>query len=131
MLYSHCVYKGFLINHLNFVKFGDHKIRKIHVYFLQVSCMCYYVILFSSRIAQKPAIIIVVVVVNGILYGIPITTCISQNFITLKNNKLQHCFYFDNLLIYKHLYPLENSYHLTCLSLKGLRLNIFLRSTIL
>lgn len=74
MLYSLCVFKGFLINHLNFVKFGDHKKRKIHVYFLQVSCMCYYVILFSSRIAQKPAIIIVVVVVDGILYGIPITT---------------------------------------------------------
>lgn len=49
MLHSLCVFKGFLINHLNFVKFGDHKKRKIYVYFLQVSCMCYYVILFSSR----------------------------------------------------------------------------------
>lgn len=61
MLHSLCVFKGFLK-------------RKIYEYFLKVSCMCYYVILFSSRIAQKPAIIIVVVVVDGILYGIPITT---------------------------------------------------------
>lgn len=66
MLHSLCVFKGFLK-------------RKIYEYFLQVSCMCYYAILFSSRIeihAQKPAIIIVVVVVDGIIYGIPITTSI-------------------------------------------------------
>lgn len=37
MLHSLCVFKGFLK-------------RKIYEYFLQVSCMCYYVILFSSRI---------------------------------------------------------------------------------